>query len=232
MELSTVDRIKRSWYRLVGSESEDDALTNLGEDTDEVAYLALTDGSRRAQRWMLSNGYVGWRQRSSALSFSGTDAADGGRFVALPTDFLRAYGSGRVGRSALTEASGRRWGREVTPNEDHLEGDGYYIRDEQLWLTRKATPPATLFLDYHYKHPAWDDDLEDADIDFPMDARSLIVAEAAVSAMHDNWLPGGRDMEVKILTALSRARENARDLARQTKEPRRMKKATRLANHW
>jgi hypothetical protein len=232
VELSTVARIKNAVFRLVGTESDDPALTEHGEATDEVVYLALTDGSRRAQRWMLSCGYQGWRQRSSALTFSGTDAADGGKFTALPTDFLRAYGSQRTVRSALTEASGKRWGQEVAANEDHLEGDGYYFRDEQLWLTRRASPPTALYLDYHYKHPEWTSALADGSIDFPMDARSLIVGEAAVSAMHDDWLPGARDMEIKVLTYLARARENARDVARQTKEPRRMRKPTRLANHW
>ena len=229
MELDTVDRHLQEFYRLVGVESDDPALTDQGEATDEVARLYLTRGCRSAQRWMLRMGYQGWRERSIALSWSGSDAADGGRYSALPSDFLRAYGNKRV--SALREADGRPWGTELNAEEDYRRGSFYYFRDQQLWVAHSAVPPGTLYLEYHYLHPKWEA-LDDDDIDFPMEARPLIVAEAANDAKEENWLPGGPEMERKIERALLRAREEARDIARQTKGPRTFRKPYRAANRW
>jgi hypothetical protein len=65
-----------------------------------------------------------------------------------------------------------------------------------------------------------------------MDARYLIVAEAANVGKEENWLPGGREMEQKIERALFRAREEARHIARSTKNPRQFQKLTRFGNHW
>ena len=53
MELDTVDKIKRAFFRLTDTESDDPELDLLGEGTDEVVLLALTRGYRSAQRWML-----------------------------------------------------------------------------------------------------------------------------------------------------------------------------------
>ena len=227
MELDTPAKVVAAWYRLVGSLSSDGALTEQGEATDDVVYTYLTRGCRNAQRWMLKMGYGGWRKRTTALTWSGSDAADGGRYATLPSDFLRSYGNQRV--SALREADGDQWGQEVKEEEDQLRGDYYYIRGEQLWLGRDASPPTSLFLDYHYKHPLWS---STTTIDFPMDARALIVAEAAVAAMAENWLPGDSAMERKIEIALMRAREEAREIVRVTKGPRTLRKPYRAGNHW
>lgn len=230
MELSTVARVKMAFYRLVGTVSDDGALVEQGEATDDVAYTALTLGCREAQRYMLKQGYGGWRQRSAALVFSGTDASNGGRYATLPTDFLRACGNQR--ESALVEANGDGWGQEVGSEARKAKGNGYYILGDTLWLTREASPPSTLYLEYHYTHPAWSSSLADADIDFPMDARPLIVAEAALAAMAENWLPGDAAMERKIEVAAMRARERARDIARPTKQARTLRRAQRIGNRW
>jgi len=229
MELDTVDKHREAFYRLVGTESDDPALTDRGEETDEVVDLYLTRGCRVAQRWMLKMGYDGWRERSSVLSWSGTDAADGGRYSDLPSDFLRAFGNQRV--SALREADGRPWGVEMSAEDDFRRGSFYYIRGEQLWIGHSAVPPGALYLAYHYRHPKWEG-LTDNDIDFPMEARPLIVAEAANLAKEENWLPGGPEMERKIERARARAREEARDVARPTKQPRQMRQSRRVGNRW
>lgn len=226
-DLDTVAEIVDAWYRLVASESGDQALEDQGEAVDDVAYINLTRGCRRAQRWMIRNGYQGWRKRSAALSFTGTDAADGGRKITLPTDFLRAYGNER--RSALTQANGDRWGVQIEAEMDHMKGDHYYMRGEELWVTRSAELPTTLYLDYHYRHPEWHDSVT---IDFPLEARSLISAEAAYTAMHDNWIPGGRDLEQKIARAMLTAQEEARHIVRSTKQPRTFNKVRRFGNRW
>lgn len=230
MELSTVDRIRDAFYRLVGSDSTDTALSEQGEATNDVANQFLTRGCRKAQRWMLKQGYGGWRTRSSALTFSGTDAADGGRYVTLPSNFLRGAGNDRV--SALREANGDPWGTQVDDRDETMKGDGYYFRGEKLWLLRNANPPSTLYLDYYFTHPVWDATLDDNEIDFPLEARSLIVAEAANEAKEDNWLPGGSEMEMKIERALLRAREEARDIARQSKQVKQFQKPRRYGTHW
>lgn len=227
MDITTVDQAVDAFYRLTGTESDDPALVAHGEAVDDVVYTFLTMGCRDAQRWMLKMGYGGWRQRSAALTFSGTDAADGGRYVALPTDFLRAFGNNRV--SPLVEANGDRWGTLIDDDDGTMRGNAIYVRGEQLWLGRQATPPTTLYLDYHYRHPVWN---ASTTIDFPLDARYLIVAEAANLAMAENWLPGDNAMERKIEVALMRWRERVRGIARQTKQPRQFAKAARFGNHW
>ena len=225
--LSTVAKCKSAFFRLLGTESDDPSLVLEGESADDVLYLYLTRGTWTAQRWMLKMGYQGWRQRSAALTWTGTDATTGGTYSALPSDFLRAYGSARL--SALVKADGTRWGDEISAEEEDQKGDGYYFRGDNLWLTRGATPPATLYLEYHYQHPAWSSSVT---IDFPVEARPLLIAEAASAAKEENWLPGGAELEQKIERALFRAREEARDVVRPTKQQRRLRKAPRYGNHW
>jgi hypothetical protein len=120
----------------------------------------------------------------------------------------------------------------VDDRDETQRGDIFYFRGQQLWLGRWASPPTTLYLEYHFTHPEWSDSLLDADIDFPMDARYLIVAEAANSAKEEDWLVGGTELEQKIERALSRARDEARDVARVTRSPRMFIKPYRAGNHW
>jgi len=227
MELDSVDRIREAFYRLVGSNPDDQALTDLGEAENEVCDLALTIGFRAAQLWLLDMGYGGWRKRSTALSFSGSDDADGGRYVALPTDFLRAVGRDR--ESPLKEASGKRWGGLIEETQDDRRGNYFYFRGEQLWLARAAQPPTTLYLDYHYKHPVFGDAVV---LDFPVDHRWLGVAESALAASRENWFPLGDDGKRNVGEAVTSARERSRKLARQTKQPRRLRPPARFGSHW
>lgn len=226
MELSTVALLTEAFYRLLGTESGDVALTERGESADEVAYIYLTRGVRNAQRFMLKNGYPGWRKRSSAISWAGTDETDGGRYYTLPSDFLRA--DGRGGRSALVEPDGTQWGEEIRADQDHFTGNYYYLAGTQLWLTRNAEPPATLYLLYFYLHPAF---AADTVLDFPVEARPLIVAEAANDAKEEDWLPE-RDTERRIERALMHARLQAMDVCRQTRQPRVMRGPKRSGNRW
>jgi len=229
MELDTVDRHRDAFYRLLGSDATDEMLEEHGEAANEIVDLCLTRGSRTSQRFMLDNGYNGWRSRDEITSWSGADAADGGRYTALPDDFLKAYGNERM--SALRKANGDQWGRQVEPNEAHLKGNYYYIRGDELWLARAAVVPTTLYLEYHYTHPKWEN-LADGAIDFPIDARWLIIAEGANAGKDENWIPAGIEMEAKITRALASARDQARAVARPTKAPRKMKAPRRVGNHW
>lgn len=221
--------LKRRFFRLLGTEPDDPMLSELGEDANEVVESYLTEGTREAQLWMLAQGYDGWRKRSSALAWSGSDDADGGTYSDLPSDFLRAYGDGR--ESALRQANGDTWGRQITPRDDIRVGNGYYFRGSQVWLTRRAQPATTLYLEYHYKHPDFTG-LADGDIDFPVDARSLIPTYGAERAMEENWLPGGPELQAKVERALLKAQRLALQVARQSKQPRQFRKAVRYGNHW
>jgi hypothetical protein len=230
MELDTVDRIRQAFYRLVGTEEDDDLLTARDEAENEVAYIFITRGCRDAQRYMLDNRYEGWHKRSAALSWSGTDAADGGRYSALPTDFLKAAGDDR--ESCLVQVNGNRWGREIQASESASKGDLYYFRGDELWLARTAVPRSPLYLEYYYTHPEWSDSLGDGNIDFPIDARSLIVAKAANVAKDDNWLLGSDELENKIYRALIAAEKEARSVARRSSKPRTFRKPYRAGNRW
>jgi hypothetical protein len=229
MELTTASQFVAGFFRLLGSEASDDALVAHGEAVDDVVYGFLTRGCRSAQRTMLKLGYQGWRKRSAALAWSGTDDADGGRYSALPSDFLRTCGSKRM--SALREADGDGWGQEVDAGEgEQAKGNGYYVLGGNLWLCRRASPPATLYLAYHYTHPLWSAAL--TTVDFPVDARSLIIAEAANVAKEENWEVIGPEGAQKIERNLMRAKEEARDVARATKSPRTLKKTLRMGSRY
>ena len=230
MELDSVEEHVRAWYRLVGSISTDSALTDQGETAGDVAYIFLTRGCRAAQRLWLGFGYGGWRQRSdAAITWSGSDATTGGRYWALPTNFLRAAGNRR--KSPLVQVNGDRWGRFVEDENEEIKGDGYSIRGEQLWLARNALPP-TVDLEFHYQHPVWDDDLDDDDIDFPIDSRFLIVAKAADLAKSESWYVGGPEEKADLREALRDAKEEARKAVRQMRQQKRFQKKRRFGNHY
>ena len=230
--LASIAGFRSALYRLLGTSATDQALIEHDNDTLENVYLALTHGCWAAQRYMISAGMAGrWRKRSTAItSWSGSDAADGGRYTALPTDFLRLVGN-RSGRSALRQASGETWGTEVEETEDTLRGAVYYLKNDQLWLGRGASPPGTIYIDYHFRHPEFTSAI--ASFDFPLDARGLIVAEAAGFLVNESWVPGGPEMDRKVEKNLAKWRTTARDIARRSREPRRMRSdVTNNGPHW
>ena len=223
MPLDTLAEVRNAFYRLLGTSSTDQAFIEHDTSTLEALYQHLTTGAWRAQRFLISAGMSDrWRKRSSAISWTGTEAADGGRYVALSTlaaDFLRL--SGDLRRSSLVEADGRRWGSQVEAEDDALRGDRFYLKNNQLWITKGASPPTTLYLDYHYRHPEVTSST--TTFDFPVDAMPLLVAEAASGALDESWVSGGQEMRQAVERNLERQRVNAKDVARQTREPRRMK---------
>ncbi len=218
-DLSTVTNIRDAWYRLVGTVPEDAALQELSEGENDVAYIYLTSGCHDAQSYMLDQGYLGWCQRSGALTWTGTDATTGGKYASLPTDYLRA--DGNRDRSALVEAGGDRWGSQIDQEDEIAKGNYFYFKGDNIWLARSASPPTTVYLKYHYQHPEW---VSDVTIDFPLSSRSLMVAYAADLAKNENWFTGGNEEISRILAAVRSAETKARKYARQTKQPRRFRK--------
>lgn len=239
-ELASVAEHVRAFYRATGALSGDDALIEQGEVADDVVYLALTRGFRACQRWLIDQSAgERWRKRSAAITtWSGSETTDGGRYVnlasgsaptAIATDFMRLDGD-QTGRSALVQADGTPWGREVPADDDWRRGDYYYLAGDRLWLTRSASPPSTLYLRYYYSHPA----ISSATTTFDMavDLRWLCIAEAVSAAVNEAWVPSGADGVVKSDRALEKAREEARRTLRRTREPRRMQGPQRYASHW
>ncbi len=231
--LDTVAKLLTGFYRLVGSVSADPALNLWGDADDVIGYEYLTRGARAGQRWMIDNGFSSyWRTRSSAITWSGTDASDGGRYSSLPTDFLRAWGDRTREKSCLVEADGDPWGRWIDEEQSHMSGDYLYLKNQQIWITRDASPPSTIYMEYHHKHPAINSSLADADIDFEMDARGLIIAEAVYAARYESWFSGDQEEESRIERALRKAREEARQIARRTRHARRFAEPYRISNAW
>ncbi len=225
MDLDTVADLLAAFYRLVGTEEGDPALIEQGEASNAVAYQALTKGIRSGQRFMLSKGYMGWRELSAALTW--TPASVTGIYVAaVPSGFLRAFGNAKM--SALIGSDGKRWGQEITAYDHSASGQCYWFEGEEIKIPATTTPP-TLRLDYHYRHDALDGS---ATITFPQEARSLIVAYAANHAKQDNWLPGGPEMELKVREAVKVAEQNAIDVARPTKTPRQIRVRKAYGTHW
>jgi hypothetical protein len=237
--LDTITELKAAFYRAVGSVSSDDALVEQGEAIDDVAYLYLTRGVRAAQRWLIDTGLGHrWRKRSGAItSWDGTESADGGRYVELSTtasDFLRLVQLRVRGQrqecGGLVEADGTPWGREIPDTEDYRQGHFYYLKGNRVWITRSASPPATLYLQFYYRHPA----LSAATtlFDLPEDAMHLGLWEAVDAARAESWFPLGPDSDAKIQQALAKARTEARSTARQTGAPRQWGRPTRYGTRW
>lgn len=214
--LSSVALILKAFYRLVGTTTSDAALVEQGESADDVAYLCLNHGTEAAQRFMISCGMVErWRKRSSVLSWSGSDAADGGRYSTLPTDFLRFSMSGE--QSSLMTANGERWGQEITADYDAMQGNFYYLKNDQLWIAVGASPPGSLYLDYQFRHP---DFTSGVTINFPAEARGLCVAYAAQVALADAWFPDIN--EARVLRNVAFWEREARKISRRSRAPRTM----------
>lgn len=223
----TADSILRTFLRLVGVDADDDEWVRNGEAANEVAYTYLTIGLRAAQNWLIHNGLKKWITRTPVLSWSGSDAANGGTYVDLPSDFLRANGDDE--RSPLVEADGTRWGTLIEEEDKHWRGDFCYVANDQLWLAREAAPPSPVYLEYIERHDPW---AASFTLDFPEVARCLIAPEAAVAAMDENWLPGGAEMKAGIQSAMLRARGRVRPFVRRTRKPRQLRKPRRGGNHW
>ena len=228
MDLLSLDDLRRGFYRLVGALPEDPSTNEHSAGKHDLADEYLTLGLRAAQRWLIENGYHGWITVSDPLEFEDPGAGFGGKRAPLPDDFMQAFGSDR--RSALVKSDGSGWGREVDGRNPSVTGDVYWIPDLlNVWVGNRAQPPSGLRLRYHYRHAPMEPGVT---IEFPVEARRLIVAEAGQYAREDAWLPGGQDMETKIERAQQKARTQARRVARMTRSPRKMEAPKRLSNRW
>lgn len=222
--LDTAANCLKTFYRITGTTTSDDALVENSESADAVAYTCLTHGVESAQRFMIACGMTErWRTRSQAItSWSGADATDGGRYkatsgwIASGKEFMRFAGQKMNARqSSLCEANGERWGVEIDADNDALTGDYYYIKNDALWLCRGAAVPATVYVEYQYRHPEFTSSVT---IDFPSDARGLVIAYAARFGSAEGWYPRADDTAIE--KNVQYWEMEARKVARRSRGPR------------
>lgn len=229
----------RAFYRLTATSASNPALIEQdGSNTLEAVYQFLQYGLWDAQAFLMDAGLSShWITTSSTLAtWLGTEAANGGRYIALPADFLRLAGDQFT--SALHYPDGTRWGTLC----DYLDGreargDYYWLRGSgpatpdvwNLWIARSANPPSTLVCDYHHRHATLADTTV---VDFPTEHRALPVAFAADRAMNDAWLPGDMTMQAKISANLSKQKQEAQRRVRLSRGPKQMRTNRTGATHW
>jgi hypothetical protein len=224
--------LRRKFYILTGSTSDDDALNEQDAETNEMVHYYIQMGLWAAQERLISRGMRSrWLATSGALEFSSSATEDtgGGRYADLPADFLRLAGDEQT--SGVRQPDGCRWGQQIDDARlFSLRGDFFALRNEQLWVTRGANLPAALVLGYYQRHAVLVAD--DTDLDFPEHLRDGIVAEAGSLAAQDSWLPGGPEMQAKIDEKVTSWRKRAAAWARQTRQPRTLRAPDTFGSHW
>lgn len=225
--------LARAFYRLTATSATNPALIEHDSSSLETLYQYLQYGAWDAQEYMIDAGLgATWVTTSSTLTFSGADST-GGKYVALPSDFLRLAGDDEA--SALRQPGGTRWGllipfeerRRAYGNKYWLQGDGANLW--RIWLARGASPPSDLVCDYHHRLATLADSTA---VDFPTQHRALIVAFAADRAQTDSWLPGDMEMQAKIASNLVKLKKEVMRRARVTDGPKRMKIYRSGSTHW
>lgn len=236
MAIDTRAEAVNAFYRLTGTSATDQAFIEHDTSTLESLYGHLTHGFRQAQLFLIDNGLPQfWLKRSAALTWSGTEASDGGRWSALPSDFLRAWGDDDT-RSSLVEADGSQWGQEIRPEEKHRRGGFYYFAKNPagtafaIWIAKGAVPPTSVYLQYVYEHPEITSST--TTLDLPDIAVRLGVAEAAHNAKNESWLPGGPEMKADIASELREQRAVAKAAARPSRSARRMREQAAFGPRW
>ncbi|MCR4338643.1 MAG: hypothetical protein NUW01_02025 [Gemmatimonadaceae bacterium] len=221
--------LARGFYRLTATSNTNPALIEHDSTSLEAVYQFLQYGLWDAQEYMIDSGMTDrWVTTSSALSFSGADSTDGGRYVSLPSDFLRLAGDEK--RSALRYPTGQRWGVLGDFDDRHrYRGNVYWLQNEKLWVAPGASPPSTLVMDYHHQLATLADSTT---VDFPTQHRALIVAYAAERASNDAWLPGGMEQAAMISANLLKRQREAKRRARRTDGPKKMKRRASAGTHW
>lgn len=229
----------RAFYRLTATSATNPALIEHdGSATLEAVYQFLQYGLWDAQAFLMDAGLSShWITTSAALSsWSGSDSTTGGRYQALPADFMRLAGD--LHTSALHYPDGTRWGTYC----DYLDGrtargDYYWLRAAgtsspdvwNLWIAPSASPQSTLVADYHHRHATLADGTT---IDFPTEFRALPVAFAADRAMTDAWLPGDMEMQAKISSNLAKLKKEAQRRVRLSRGPKKIRTNRTGATHW
>jgi len=227
--LTNLASLQRAFYRLTDTASDDDSLIEHDSTTLEAVNQFLQYGANDAQDYLMDCGLSDrWvKQQGPITSWSGSDSADGGRYVSLSSDFFRLSGDDYT--SALREADGTRWGQLMDFRDRfRVRGNRYWLQNEQLWIARGANPPTSLIMDYHFRLPT----LSSGTVDFPTEDRPLIVAYAAKRAMEDSWLPGGPEMEQKISRKVDTCEKRAFRRSRRSRMQRKLRPKPTIGTHY
>lgn len=230
--------LRRAFFRLTATSADNQALKENDDSTLEAVYQFLQYGLWDAQAWLIDCGLADrWVSVSAALTWSGADGTDGGRYAALPSDFLRAIGDDT--HSCLRVPGSSRWGAQVDFRDRWEAGsDRYWFQNEKLWISKGSVPPSGLCLDYHHRLPTLVDTTTgppavDGTVDFPVEHRPLIVAFATERAQSDAWLPGDMEMQAKIQSNLNKRKNEAWRRIRRTSGPRKLNMGrTYPLTHW
>jgi len=228
--------LRRAFYRLLAISPNDDALTEHDSEIQETVHYFLQSGIWNAQYWLLTNTEVKrWLRPVGPILLSPDsnnpeapvwvrDPVSNSLSITLPTDFIRLAGDAQDTALYLQQgggntSGGRVWGQQIDQRDkNRMRGNWFYLLNDELRLTPTANPPANLFFDYYYRHPLLTED--DDPLEFPVDVRPLIVAEAAVMALSEAWLPFEEpESESRILRNLDYWRRISSSRARQTRRP-------------
>jgi hypothetical protein len=226
--LATLAEVKREFYHLLNTSANDAALTEHDAVSGDHLLFLANKALWNAQMWLADEGLADrWRKTGAALSVSGTDAADGGRYATLPTDFLRLLGD-RAMSGLRDTATWHPWGTEVSERDlDDAYGDFFAVRDgvgsagahdhHVLWLARGAAPPSSLKPVYIAKHATLTSNT--SEIDFSDETAELVPAFMADLAKWESWVPGGDEMVAKVEANLREAKARMKAFTRRTSTP-------------
>lgn len=215
----------RQFYHHLNTDATDDALIEHDAATGEQADRYLQFGLWNAQAFLVGLGLgERWRAVSSALSWSGSETSNGGRYLSLAdggsfTRFLKLAGDDK--NSALRSVDGTRWGTEIYErNRFDVRGNYYYLLgDDELWVTKGANVPTGTVADYYQRHAPLE---SGTTIDFPVDLTPLIPAEAAYLAIHDAWVALSDQQQSKVAAVRKHWRDEAAR-RRRSRTPKRMR---------
>lgn len=227
--LTNLASMQRAFYRLTDTASDDDSLIEHDDSSLEAVNQFLQYGLNDAQDYMMDCGLSDrWVSQATAItSWSGTEAADGGRYKPLESDFFRLSGDDMT--SALRKIDGTRWGSLIDFRDRfRVRGNRYWLQDSNLWIARGANPPASLIYDYHHRLPTLSSDT----VDFPTEDRPLIVAYAAERAMQDSWLAGGEEMMAKIQANRRACEQRAFRRTRRSRTMRKLRPKPTFGTHY
>ena len=223
--------LRRAFYALVGSSSDDEALTDNAGALNETVDYHIQHGIWDAQEHLISAG-LGNRwvsafdvTREEVIHPTTDDRVSA---VFLPDDFLRLVADQR--RSAVT-LGGRPWG-QLAPVErlDSVQGREFFYLENGFINFTTAVPPAGLKVAYHYRHAILVD--TDQFLDFPEMERPLIVAYAGASFADTADFTGDDSLYQRIQVNLSQKQARAARRARQTREPKKLRPKDTIGSHW
>lgn len=229
--LGDLDAVKNAVYGLLNISSDDDAFTEFADTAAEQIEDLVQYAVWAAQEWIINHAQPNWWiKQTGSLSWTGSDASNGGRYSALPSDFLKLYGEDD--RSALRQPNGNRWGRQIDP-ESRFDARGryFYVLDDALWITRGADPPSNLIAEYNYRYAQISASALDMS-DFPVRWRPLIVAEAGVIARDYSWYPGTPENDAKMERNRKEWRDRIAVNARTSRQPRKIRSKPVAGHKW